>query len=139
VTQNPATNPLAAIQALSTKSGAVPVRAADAEYKFPEAAVGYSAYGLPGWTRQADILRPLAPILSVRDDTFTIRAYGDSRDVHGQVLARAVCEVIVGRTRDFLDPADVPDLFTPPTRDLNKTFGRRFTIISFRWLAASEV
>ena len=27
------------------------------EYQFPQAAAGHSAYGLPGWTRQADILR----------------------------------------------------------------------------------
>ncbi|MCX6874789.1 MAG: pilus assembly PilX N-terminal domain-containing protein [Verrucomicrobia bacterium] len=139
VTKKPATNPFAALQALSTKSVAVPERAADAEYQFPAAAVGYSGYGLPGWTRQADILRPLAPILSVRDDTFTIRAYGDARDAQGHLLARAVCEAVVRRSRDFLNPAEAADLTTPPTLAANKTFGRRFTIVSFRWLAASEV
>ena len=59
----------------------------------PGAAVGYNAYGLPGWTRQADVLRPIAPILSARDDTFTIRAYGDARDTSGKTItARATCE-----------------------------------------------
>jgi hypothetical protein len=139
VSKSSATNPFAAMQALSTKSVAAPARAADAEYKFPAAAAGYSGYGLPGWTRQADILRPLAPILSARDDTFTIRGYGDARDASGKVLAHAVCEAVVRRTRDFVDAAEAADILTPPTRAANQTFGRRFEIISLRWLAASEV
>ncbi|MCX6879160.1 MAG: hypothetical protein NTW21_35950 [Verrucomicrobia bacterium] len=139
VSRNPATNPFAAMEALSTTALAVPERAADAEYKFPAAAAGKSAYGLPGWTRQADILRPLAPILSIRDDTFTLRAYGDARDAKGHLLARAVCEAVVRRTRDFVDAAEAADLLTPPTRAANQSFGRRFELIAFRWLAADEV
>ncbi|MDG0993970.1 MAG: hypothetical protein P8O22_04465 [Akkermansiaceae bacterium] len=109
------------------------------DYVFPEAAVGHNTYGLPGWTRQADILRPLAPILSARDDTFTIRAYGESRAADGTVRARAWCVATVQRTRDFLDPADGADITTIPTKLANQTFGRRFNIISFRWLNADEV
>ena len=109
------------------------------EYQFPEAAAGYSTYGLPGWTRQADILRPLAPILSVRDDTFSIRAYGDARDAQGRIIAHVVCEAVVRRTRDFSDPTDAPDILTPPTKPTNKTLGRRFQLVSFRWLSADEV
>ena len=139
VSKQPANNPLAAVQALSTKSVAVPERAANAEYKFPAAADGYSGYGLPGWTRQADILRPLAPILSVRDDTFTIRGYGDARDASGKVLSHAVCEAVVRRTREFVDATEAAEILTPPLHDANKTFGRRFVIISFRWLAANEM
>ena len=114
VRKKSSTNPFAAVQALSTVALAVPERAADAEYKFPAAAAGYSAYGLPGWTRQADILRPLAPILSARDDTFTIRGDGDARDAKGRVLHRAVCEAVVRRTREFFDPAEAADILTPP-------------------------
>ena len=134
-----ADNPLAAVEALSTKSLAVPPCAASAEYQFPAAGTGYSGYGLPGWTRQADLLRPLAPILSIRDDTFTIRAYGDARDNKGHILARAVCEAVVRRTRDFVDPTDAPDILNPPTRPANKTYGRHLQLISFRWLAPDEV
>jgi hypothetical protein len=111
----------------------------DEEYKFREAAVGHSSYGLPGWTRQADILRPLAPILSARDDTFTIRTYGDARDANGKVLAKAWCEATVRRSRDFADPADAPDITTAPTSPANIIFGRRVEIISFRWLSFNEV
>ena len=91
------------------------------------------------WTRQADLLRPLAPILSIRDDTFTIRAYGDARDSQGHILARAVCEAVIRRTRDFVDTTEEADILTPPTRKANKTYGRQFQLLSFRWLAPSEV
>jgi hypothetical protein len=111
-----------------------------AEYEFPAAAEGEATFGLPGWTRQADILRPLAPVLTVRDDTFTIRAYGDARDKSGnKVLARAVCEAVVFRTRDYVDPADAADLENYPTSAANRTFGRRFEVMSFRWLAPNEI
>ncbi len=112
---------------------------AGVDYKFPESAAGSSAYGVPGWIRQADILRPIAPTLSVRDDTFTIRAYGDSLDKSGKVIAKAWCEAIVKRTRDFSDRSDPPDSIDPPASKANLTFGRRFEIISFRWLTSNEV
>jgi hypothetical protein len=139
VSKNSRTNPYATLQALSTVSSATPERAADAEYKFPAAAAGFSSYGLPGWTRQADVLRPLAPILSARDDTFTIRAYGDARDANGRVIIRAYCEAVVRRGRDFIDPADLADSLNQPTRLLNRVFGRRFQIVSLRWLNSNEI
>lgn len=112
---------------------------AGAGYVFPEAAIGRSTYGLPGWTRQADVLRPIAPILSARDDTFTIRAYGDARDAAGNITARVTCEATVRRTRDFVDPSDAPDITTPPKAAANQLFGRRYQIISFRWLNDAEI
>jgi hypothetical protein len=136
------TNPFAVIEAVSgpdARATSSPPLAEFAEYRFPAAAEGYSAYGLPGWTRQADILRPLAPVLSARDDTFTIRAHGDARDATGQIVSRAVCEAVVRRTRDYVDPADAADLAGFPTSAVNKSFGRRFVILSFRWLAPSEI
>ncbi len=140
IAKSATTNPYAVITSvISRPSLAVPASAGDAEYRFPAAAVGYSTYGLPGWTRQADVLRPLAPILTARDDTFTIRAYGDSRDAKGKIQATAVCEAVVRRTRDFLDPADLADITTLPTKSVNKTFGRRYDLVSFRWLAADEI
>jgi len=143
LSENPATDPFGELKANSTVAVADPPSPPrvqyDEEYRFREAAVGHSAYGLPGWTRQADILRPLAPILAARDDSFTIRAYGDARGSNGAILARAWCEATVRRTREFVDPADAADLATIPTRPANRAFGRRFEIISFRWLAAGEV
>ena len=112
----------------------------DPEYQFSNAAVGNSAYGLPGWVRQADILRPIAPTLAARDDTFTIRAYGDARDKSGTIIkARAVCEVTVTRDRDFVDPTDAAETAVLPTAAVNQLFGRRFKIISFCWVSPAEV
>ncbi|MEJ6699498.1 MAG: hypothetical protein QNL01_00870 [Akkermansiaceae bacterium] len=145
LTADQSLNPFETMQNESVVSESTPFGGAangglpDAGYVFPEAAVGHNTYGLPGWTRQADILRPLAPILSARDDTFTIRAYGESRAANGTVVARAWCQATVRREREFLDPADEADLTTPPTELVNKTFGRRFKVISFRWLNADEV
>jgi hypothetical protein len=112
---------------------------AGVNYAFDKAAEGSSAYGVPGWFRQADILRPIAPILSVRDDTFTIRTYGDSRDKNGNVVARAWCEAVVKRTRAFSDNSEPPDSIDPPAKQTNTTFGRRYEVVSFRWLNPSEV
>jgi hypothetical protein len=144
LTADSSLNPFDTMQNESVVSAAVPFGAGggalpDTGYVFPEAAVGHNTYGLPGWTRQADILRPLAPILSARDDTFTIRTYGDARDANGNIIARAWCEATVRRERNFIDLADEADLTTPPTRPANQTFGRRFKVIAFRWLSQKEV
>lgn len=110
-----------------------------ADYEFPDAAEGDSAYGAPAWIRQADILRPIAPILTVRDDTFTIRAYGDALDSNGNVLARAWCEAVVVRKRDFCDGNDSADSIDPPTSATNERFGRQYEVVSFRWLTSTEI
>ncbi len=112
---------------------------AGVDYKFPEAAAGSSAYGAPGWIRQADVLRPIAPVLSVRDDTFTIRAYGDTLDTSGKVVAKAWCEAVVKRTRHFTNRSDAADMADPPVTSINAVFGRDYEIVSFRWLEADEV
>lgn len=114
------------------------------DYEFPEAALGHSAFGLPGWIRQADILRPMASILSVRDDTFTIRAYGDARDPSDpeKVIAKAWCEAVVVRSAEFIDASDNTAV-TPHSSEMqspiNKQFGRKFKIVSFRWLKENEI
>lgn len=126
-------------EVIPRESSASPVAAGDAEYQFPQAAVGHSTYGLPGWTRQADVLRPIAPVLSARDDTFTIRAYGEARDADGRVTASAVCEAVVRRTREFVDPRDEADITGLPEREINQSLGRRFQVMTFRWLSAEEI
>jgi len=110
-----------------------------ADYVLPAAAAGRSVFGFPGWIRQADVLRPIAPILSARDDTFTIRTYGDARDSVGNVTARAWCEATVRRGREFTNTFDAADSPNPPSNDTNKLFGRRFEVVSFRWLSQDEV
>jgi hypothetical protein len=85
------------------------------------------------------LLTPLAPFASARSDTFLIRSYGEARS--GTETARAWCEAVVQRTPDFVDPATpraaaAADL---PADSASARFGRRFKILSFRWLAPSEV
>ena len=117
------------------------VEGISANYKFKEAALGSRYQGTPAYISQADILIPIAPILNARSDTFVIRAYGETKSADGQqVLARAWCEAVVQRVPDYLDPADkahtpLADL----TSQTNKTFGRRFTMKSFRWMSPQEL
>ena len=113
--------------------------AASGRAAFPKAEQGAKSYGSPGVIKQADILTPIAPILSARSDSFLIRGYGEKTDATGKVIARAVCEAVVQRAAEFVDPSDAPDKAYSTINTLNKTFGRRFDIVSFRWLNASEV
>jgi hypothetical protein len=105
---------------------------------FPEAAELGSAAGNPGWLMQGDILDPIGPSLVARGDTFRIRAYGDARSPDGQVLARARCEAVVQRITDFVDAREAPDAANAPSLPLNRTFGRRYQVIQFRWLTPLE-
>lgn len=56
-----------------------------------------------------------------------------------EITATAVCEVVVRRTRDYVDRTDAAELATGPTKAVNQVFGRRFEVMSFRWLGATEV
>lgn len=119
---------------------------AGADYEHPAAAEGWTGEGLPGWITQADILRPLAPVLSARDDTFTIRAYGEARNSVGSVTARAWCEAVVERRGNYVAPdpdlgdaTDDANMESGRNMEINRRFGRRFEIVSFRWLSPEEV
>ena len=117
----------------------------------PQAMAGSRFAGIPGYVIQSDLLRPIANTMSVRDDTFRIRGYGESLDSAGKVVARAWCEAIVQRMPEYCDPTNAPDV---PARNMgadgrfsdnsaltetNRRFGRQFRIESFRWLTPSEV
>ncbi|MES2440805.1 MAG: hypothetical protein V4584_17195 [Verrucomicrobiota bacterium] len=112
---------------------------AGSRFAFPEAEQGAISQGAPGIIKQADILTPIAPVLSARSDSFLVRAYGEKTDAAGRVVARAWCEAVVQRSATFIDPADAPERVYSTISTLNKTFGRRFELISFRWLNSSEV
>jgi hypothetical protein len=96
---------------------------------------------LPGHLTQADVLQSLAPVITCRSDTFTIRGYGDAKDPDGKVIARAWCEAVVQRTPDFVDSTDSADSAIADLNEVNQTFGRRFQVISFRqipWLEMNQ-
>lgn len=118
--------------------------AGQTDYKFPEAALGWSSFGMPGWTRQADLLKPLAPVMTVRDDTFVIRAYGDARDRANpqKIISRAWCEVVLQRKPNYVDPTDdaaVRPWSSKMKSESNRRFGRKYDLVSFRWLSEKEV
>jgi len=108
-------------------------------FPFPEAEAGAKAVMAPGYVKQGDLLTTLGPLISVRGDTFVIRSYGEARDPAGKkVLARVWCEAVVQRVPDFVDPSDAADVVVPQSK-VNLTFGRRFHIVSFRFLNPAEI
>jgi hypothetical protein len=125
----------------------------DNAYSTPEAAVGSRFAGIPGYVIQSDLLNPIANTLSVRDDTFRIRAYGESIDKSGKVLARAWCEAVVQRVPEYSDGSNRPevparkmnpdgefsDINNSELTSANQRFGRKFQIEGFRWLNGSEI
>jgi hypothetical protein len=102
---------------------------------------GNSAEGAPSMLTQGDLMMALAPVATVRGDTFKIRSYGEATAANGTtVLARAWCETIVQRVPDFVDSTELAET---PVDSLasaaNRNFGRRFNVVSFRWLNESEL
>jgi hypothetical protein len=121
-----------------------------AAYPFPKAATGSRFTAAPGYVVQSDLLKPLGNALPVRDDTFRIRAYGQSLDNAGNVTARAWCEATVQRMPEYIDSSDQPTVPAirldtagnpRPTKlkPLNQQFGRRIQMVSFRWLSPNEL
>jgi hypothetical protein len=105
-----------------------------------------TAKGIPTFLTQADILQSIGPRLTVRSDTFTIRAYGDVRDLSGNVVARSVCEAVIQRVPDYVDASQDPFFDSNPVSvapdglsDLNERFGRKFRVVGFRWLDTNEI
>ncbi|MCW1886878.1 hypothetical protein OKA04_19215 [Luteolibacter flavescens] len=90
----------------------------------------------PGWLSQADVLGALAPFITSRSDTFVIRSQGEARDEKGNILAQVCLEAVVQRVPEYVDPKDdASTLVANLQSDVNKSFGRRFEIISVRELA----
>jgi hypothetical protein len=117
------------------------------DYLHPKAAEGSSTFGFPGWPRQADVLDRLSPVISVRDETFVVRAMGTSQLVNGST-AKVWCEAVYQRIPDYVD-ATVPaheaplgDVTLPTSsnnRRVNAILGRRVRLVSFRWLAPKDL
>ena len=118
-------------------------------YKFPEAEEGSIYTAAPGYLIQSDILLSLGNILTVRDDTFTVRSYGCVRNENGGVLAQAWCEAVVQRTIEYVDSMNQPSDsdYEPDGSNTTKTkltatnqvLGRKFRVVSFKWLDAGDI
>lgn len=95
--------------------------------------------GVPGFLTQADVLQVLAPVISARSDTFKIRAYGETLNPDGSRSAQAWCEAIVERRPEFVDSTDTPGTPVEFLTPINQQFGRKYHIVSFRWLSPDEI
>ena len=68
------------------------------------------------------------------------RAYGEALDPSGkQIQAKAWCEAVIQRVPDYVDPADAAYAAPASLKAINKTFGRHYEVVAFRWLNAKEV
>lgn len=94
----------------------------------------FTGVGLPGWLTQADVLNGLGAYITARSDTFIIRAMGEARAADGTLRARVLCEAVVQRVPTYVDPSQPPHTRQEQLNPTNAQFGRRFKIISFRYL-----
>ena len=113
-------------------------------------AIWKTTIGAPGYLMQQDLVQALSPAMTVRSDTFVIRVYGDARNSKtGAIEGIAYAEAVVQRTPEFMDQSDggltggqaLGDA-TPISNLTSKTnisLGRRFKIVSFRWLNSNEI
>ncbi|MDO5449946.1 MAG: hypothetical protein Q4F30_03545 [Akkermansia sp.] len=116
-------------------------------FKFPKADEGSMHTAAPGYLIQSDVLASLGNILTVRDDTFTVRAYGCVRAADKRVLAQAWCEATVQRTIDYVSPVNAPSVAeykSDGTRDkglteVNRRLGRKMRVVAFKWLDAWDI
>ncbi len=94
----------------------------------------------PSYLSQGDLLAGLGSMLAVRSDTFVIRTYGDAHNpVTGEIEARAYLEATVQRVPEPVEPDDSRNIREDEYRDPPGNFGRKFEVISFRWLSPDEL
>ncbi|MGZ0655438.1 hypothetical protein ACWPKO_12505 [Coraliomargarita sp. W4R53] len=113
----------------------VPDNSEDKEHEtgMPGGLDGSRLFGVPGFLTQGDLLSALAPVLTVRGDTFTIRSYGESLSpISGDTESEAWCEAVVQR---IASPVEDGDSIIAPTG----AFGRSFKIISIRWFGEADL
>ena len=102
--------------------------------------------GMPGFLMQQDLVQAFSPVMTVRSDTFLIRCYGEYDNPKTAAKeGQAWGEAVVQRLPDFVDQND-PAVKTMgdscPLASLNsnnQTLGRRFKIVSFRWLNETDL
>ncbi len=101
--------------------------------------------GLPGFITQADLLSAIGSAITARSDTFTIRTYGEVRNpTTSEVTGRAWLEAVVQRVPDYIDSTDTllrNGSATEPQKTslINRRFGRRIEVVSFRWLTPADL
>ncbi|MEC8614551.1 MAG: hypothetical protein VXY17_04015, partial [Verrucomicrobiota bacterium] len=106
---------------------------------FKDSIVEDSYAGLSGYIKQQDVLRPLAPIMTSRGDTFTLRCYGETTNpASGQISGKAWCEAVLQRMPDYVDSSLDP-WEKPKATNTNKRYERTFKVVQFRWLHSENI
>ena len=103
--------------------------------------------GAPGFLMQADALSKIGGKLNARSDTFMIRSYGNSTEpLTGSNKAESYFEIVVQRTPEYLDSDPASGNPPAPATDapeslnsLNEDFGRRYEIVSQRWINKADI
>ncbi|MDR2981361.1 MAG: hypothetical protein LBV12_03840 [Puniceicoccales bacterium] len=85
-----------------------------------------------------DILESLLPLATVRGDTFKVRVKGASLSHLGKLQSVANAEVIIQRLPEFCDDSQSAMTSMKDLNPGNRHLGRRFHIISWRWLDSDE-
>ncbi len=117
----------------------------------------HTALAAPGNLLQSDLLQSLGSALTTRSDTFTLRCFGEAAQNSGET-GSAWMEVVVQRVPEFIDPTNAPETGNSAPRPLklspssatdasistaltkvNNVLGRRFKVVSMRWLKADEI
>lgn len=111
-----------------------------ARYAAPAAGIGSANTGSSAVLDQLAVLTKIGSSLGARSDTFRIRFYGDVKDAANRVVSKAYGEAVVQRVPDYVDPTDAAHLAPAAlTSPANRNFGRRFNVVSVRWLATDEI
>lgn len=101
-----------------------------------------SATGSTATMTPADLLTVIGPAISARSDTFRIRTYGETLNpITQKTEGRAWCEAIVQRLPEYVNTdADAPEVEPVALASTeNAQFGRKYKILSLRWLDASDI
>ena len=109
------------------------------------------SWGLPGYLTQGDVLESIAPSLTARGDSFTVRVYGESSDESG-IQAKVWMEAVVVRSAAYVDsaanePTDSAmsvsyasgEYERKELSEQNEMLGRRFIVKSIRRLHPDEI
>jgi hypothetical protein len=115
---------------------------------------------VPGTLLQNDLVQAIAPVIADRSDTFKIRVYGQALSPSGSSEAEVYGEAVVQRLPEYVYSAENGTVeaasgnanfaYDNPSQTTsngtvkgltkgNSAFGRRFKIVSFRWLNKNEI
>lgn len=99
-----------------------------------------TALGIPGYFTQQDIVQACSPGMAARSDTFLLRTYGEVRNPrNGSIEGQAWCEAVIQRLPVWVDDSDLPETPVGNLSATNESLGRKFKIVSFRWLNENEI